>query len=72
MSIAAFPFVLAAFLLSMLALGIYHAAKFLLVPAFMLYDAASVVPKCNEEMKLLKNPVVVMSNQLMDIADWKI
>jgi len=68
-SIVALPFVLAAAIISLLALGIYYLAKLALMPAFMLYRI--VRPWSSTEHKYLMNPVIKFSDWLLDKADWK-
>ena len=69
-SILAFPFVLATWLISMLALGIYYLAKAVLMPAFVIYRV--VRPLNGGDYKWLKNPIITLSDWLLDKADWKI
>ena len=69
-SILAFPFVLATWLLSMLALGIYYLAKAVLMPAFFILWV--VRPLNNGDYKWLKNPIITFSDWLLDKADWKL
>jgi len=68
-SILALPFVLAAALISLLALGIYYIAKLALMPAFWLYRI--VRPSGNTEYTHLRNPIITFSDWLLDKADWK-
>lgn len=68
-SILALPFVLAAALISLLALGIYYLAKLALMPAFWLYRI--VRPSGNTEYTRLRNPIITFSDWLLDKADWK-
>ena len=68
-SILALPFVLAAALISLLALGIYYLAKLALIPAFWLYRI--VRPSGNTEYTHLRNPIITFSDWLLDKADWK-
>lgn len=68
-SILALPFVLAAALISLLALGIYYLAKLALMPAFWLYRI--VRPSGNTEYTHLRNPIITFSDWLLDKADWK-
>lgn len=68
-SILALPFVLAAALISLLALGIYYIAKLALMPAFWLYRI--VRPSGNTEYTRLRNPIITFSDWLLDKADWK-
>ena len=69
-SIIALPFVLAAALISLIALGIYYLAKLALMPAFLLYRI--VRPFNSGDYKYLMNPVVKFSDWLLDKADWKV
>jgi hypothetical protein len=69
-SILAFPFVLATWLLSMLALGIYYLAKAVLMPAFVILRI--VRPPNDGDYKWLKNPIITLSDWLLDKADWKL
>ena len=68
-SIVALPFVIAAALISLIALGIYYLAKLALMPAFLLY----IIVRQGEsgEHKYLRNPVITFSDWLLDKADWK-
>lgn len=68
-SILALPFVLAAALISLLALGIYYLAKLALMPAFWLYRI--VRPSGNTEYTHLRNPIITFSDWLLNMADWK-
>lgn len=68
-SIIALPFVIAAALISLIALGIYYLAKLALMPAFLLYRI--VRPLNSGDYKYLMNPVVKFSDWLLDKADWK-
>lgn len=68
-SILALPFVIAAALISLLALGIFYLAKLALMPAFLLYRI--VRPLNSGDYKYLMNPVVKFSDWLLDKADWK-
>lgn len=68
-SILALPFVLAAALISLLALGIYYLAKLALMPAFWLYRI--VRPRATTEYTHLRNPIITFSDWLLDKADWK-
>lgn len=68
-SILALPFVIAASLISLLALGIFYLAKLALMPAFLLYRI--VRPLNSGDYKYLMNPVVKFSDWLLDKADWK-
>jgi hypothetical protein len=56
----AFPFVLLAFILSMASLGMYHLSKLM-----------STIVK-DEERKYMKNPVIRISNRMLDVAGRKI
>ena len=68
-SIVTLPFVLAATLISLIALGIYYLAKLALMPAFLLY---LIVRPCESgEHKYLRNPVITFSDRLLNKADWK-
>lgn len=69
-SILAFPFVLATWLLSMLALGIYYLAKAVLMPAFFILRF--VRPLNGGDYKWLRNPIITVSDWLLDKADWKL
>lgn len=68
-SILAFPFVLAAALISLLALGIYYLAKLALMPAILLFRIFR--PWDSGDYTYLKNPVIKFSDWLLDKADWK-
>ena len=68
-SILALPFVLAAALISLIALGIYYLAKFVLMPSFWLYRI--VRPLNSGDYKYLRNPIITFSDWLLDKADWK-
>ena len=68
-SILALPFVLAAALISLIALGIYYLAKLALMPAFLLYRI--VRPLNSGDYKYLRNPIITFSDWLLDKADWK-
>jgi hypothetical protein len=68
-SILAFPFVLATWLISMLALGIYYLAKVVLMPAFVILRI--VRPLNDGDYKWLKNPIITLSDWLLDKADWR-
>ena len=68
-SIVALPFVLAAALISLIALGIYYLAKLALMPALLLYII--VRPGESGEHKYLRNPVIAFSDWLLNKADWK-
>ena len=68
-SIVALPFVIAATLITLIALGIYYLAKLALMPAFLLYII--VRPEESGEHKYLRNPVITFSDWLLDKADWK-
>lgn len=68
-SIVALPFVLAAALISLIALGIYYLAKLALMPALLLYTI--VRPWESGEHKYLRNPVITFSDWLLNKADWK-
>lgn len=68
-SIVALPFVLAAALISLIALGIYYLAKLALMPAFLLYRI--VRPFNSGDYKYLRNPIITFSDWLLDMADWK-
>ena len=68
-SIIALPFVLAAALISLIALGIYYLAKLALMPAFLLYRI--VRPWHSDDYKYLRNPIITFSDWLLDKADWK-
>lgn len=68
-SIVALPFVLAAALIALIALGIYYLAKLALMPAFLLYII--VRPGESGAHKYLRNPVITFSDWLLDKADWK-
>ena len=68
-SIVALPFVLAAALISLIALGIYYLAKLALMPAFLLYRI--VRPWHSDDYKYLRNPIITFSDWLLDMADWK-
>ena len=68
-SILALPFVLAAALISLLALGIYYLAKLALMPAFLMYRI--VRPLNSGDYKYLRNPIITFSDWLLDKADWK-
>ena len=67
--IIALPFVLAAALISLIALGIYYLAKLALMPAFLLYRI--VRPWHSDDYKYLRNPIITFSDWLLDKADWK-
>lgn len=68
-----FPFVLLSFLVSMLSLGIYHVSTALLWPVVMIGKACSLFLDGESDRKLLAvNPLIVVSNKMLDIADWKI
>lgn len=68
-SIVALPFVLAAALISLIALGIYYLAKLALMPAIMLYRIVRLWEY--GEHKYLRNPIITFSDWLLDKADWK-
>lgn len=68
-SILALPFVLAAAIISLIALGIYYLAKFVLMPSFWLYRI--VRPLNSGDYKYLRNPIITFSDWLLDKADWK-
>ena len=68
-SIVALPFVIAAALISLIALGIYYLAKLALMPAFLLYRI--VRPWHSDDYKYLRNPIITFSDWLLDKADWK-
>ena len=68
-SIVALPFVIAAALITLIALGIYYLAKLALMPAFLLYII--VRPGESSEHKYLRNPVITFSDWLLDKVDWK-
>lgn len=68
-SIIALPFVLAAALISLIALGIYYLAKLALMPAFLLY--LIVRPFNSGDHKYLRNPIITFSDWILDKADWK-
>ena len=68
-SIIALPFVIAAALISLLALGICYIAKLALIPAFLLYRI--VRPLDSGDHKYLGNPIITFSDWLLDKADWK-
>ena len=70
-SIVAFPFILAAFLISMLSLGLLYLSKAVFMPAFFIYS--ELLPKPNDEAayKQMTNPVVWISQKLLDAADWR-
>ena len=68
-SIIALPFVIAAALISLIALGIYYLAKLALMPAFLLYRI--VRPWHSDDYKYLRNPIITFSDWLLDKADWK-
>jgi hypothetical protein len=68
-SILAFPFVLATWLLSMLALGIYYLAKVVLMPAFFILRI--VRPPNDGDYEWLRNPIITFSDWLLDKADWR-
>ena len=69
-TILVFPFVLATWLLSMLALGIYYLAKAVLMPAFLILRL--VRPLNDKDYKWLQNPIITISDWLLDKADWKL
>ena len=68
-SIVALPFVIAAALIALIALGIYYLAKLALMPAFLLYRI--VRPWHSGDFKYLRNPIIDFSDWLLDKADWK-
>lgn len=69
-SIVALPFVIAAAIISLIALGIYYLAKLALMPAFLLYRI--VRPLHHGDFKYLRNPIITFSDWLLDKADWKV
>lgn len=72
-SVVVFPFVLMSFLMSMLSLGVYHVSTALLWPVAMIGKACSLFLDGESDRKLLAvNPLIVVANKLLDIADWKI
>jgi hypothetical protein len=72
-SVVVFPFVLLSFLVSMLSLGIYYVSTALLWPVAMIGKACSLFLDGESDRKLLAaNPLIVLSNKMLDIADWKI
>ena len=72
-SVVVFPFVLLSFLVSMLSLGLYYVSTALLWPVAMIGKACSLFLDGESDRKLLAvNPLIVVSNKLLDIADWKI
>ena len=72
-SVVVFPFVLLAFLVSMMSLGVYYVSTALLWPVAMIGKACSLFLDGESDRKLLAvNPLIVVSNKLLDIADWKI
>lgn len=68
-AIIALPFILAAAVISMIALGIYYLATLVMEPALMLYRM--VKPRKSGEYKYLMNPVIKFSNWLVSISFWK-
>lgn len=72
-SVIVFPFVLLSFLVSILSLGIYYVSTALLWPVAMIGKACSIFLDGESDRKLLAvNPLIVVSNKMLDIADWKI
>jgi len=69
-TILVFPFVLATWLLSMIALGIYYLAKAVLMPACIILRL--VRPLNDKDYKWLRNPIITISDWLLDKADWKL
>lgn len=72
-SVIVFPFVLLSFLMSMMSLGIYYVSTALQWPIAMIGKACSLFLDGESDRKLLAvNPLIVVANKLLDIADWKI
>lgn len=74
-AIISFPFVLASFIVSMLALGIYYLAYVVLLPAIAIYKFAGTITFIADETKAnqkkLKIHLLRLEDWLLDIADWK-
>ena len=74
-AIIGFPFVLASFIVSMLALGIYYLAYVVLLPAIAIYKVAGTITYIADETKAnrkkLKKPLLRLADWLLDLADWK-
>lgn len=68
-SIPALPFVIAAAISTLLALGMYYFAQLALMPAFQLYRI--VKPRMIEALCYLRNPIITFSDWLYNKADWK-
>lgn len=74
-AIITFPFILATFIVSMLALGIYYLAYVVLLPAIAIYKFAGTITFIADETKAnqkkLKSPLLRLEDWLLDLADWK-
>ena len=74
-AIISFPFVLASFIVSMLALGIYYMAYVVLFPAIAICRFAGIitfmVEETEENRKKLKSPLMRLEDWLLGLADWK-
>lgn len=73
--IISFPFILATFIVSMLALGIYYLAYVVLFPAIAICRFAGIITcmadETKENRKKLKSPLMRLEDWLLYIADWK-
>ena len=73
--IISFPFILGAFIVSMLALGIYYLAYVVLLPAIAICRLAGIITFMADETeanrKKLKSPLMRLEDWLLSIADWK-
>jgi hypothetical protein len=74
--IISFPFILATFIVSMLALGIYYLAYVVLLPAIAICRLASIITFMADETdanrkKLIKSPLMLLEDWLLGLADWK-
>lgn len=68
-SVIALPFVFAASLISLLAIGIYYLAKLALMSTLMLYHIA--IPRGTTEYSHIRNPIITFSDWLLDNTYWK-
>lgn len=73
--IISFPFILATFIVSMLALGIYYLAYVVLFPAIAICRLAGIITFMADETdanrKKLKSPLMLLEDWLLGLADWK-
>lgn len=70
------PFIIAAFIVSMIALGIYYVAYVVVAPAFAIEWLTGLIANMKNESdanrKKLKNPILKFDDWLFDLSRWKL